>query len=439
MRLQFLPLALCLLLAFYGKNSMAFSEKVASTESAKSIDFKAVSKKAKDKNNLTKIMEATKEDTPDKSPKSNMANYNIASAANFQFSVFEENSYKNITPNPVGTTKNLKGGITAINSASQDADLAASFKNGMFYGFAIMVVLLNLICYFLFDEKIFMTYSLALAGITSTLFFSDGLYMFLGIEGMQNIEAMQSTLLLIAVGFSAWFASRYLTLNEFFPKLRWVTMTLLGISMVIVAMAWASEDVLFATIANTILLSIMASYFLAGILLFSSKNYPKFYVIACSIPLLFAIDFFVLKNFGIDFLGVQTVHLKAAILVEMLLITYAIVYRMRAIKEENLLRQTELRIFLKRQEVMNRRNAAKLMEDVYLENLIMHYDLDGLEIKLLQYISEGKDNSKIARKLKTTELEVESLTKELYHKLEISEHIQEDYRMVDTQPDYIYN
>ena len=69
----------------------------------------------------------------------------------------------------------------------------------------------------------------------------------------------------------------------------------------------------------------------------------------------------------------------------------------------------------------------------------MHYDLDGLEIKLLQYISEGKENSKIARKLKTNEHEVEELTKELYKKLEISEQIQQDYRLVDSQPDYIYN
>ena len=79
------------------------------------------------------------------------------------------------------------------------------------------------------------------------------------------------------------------------------------------------------------------------------------------------------------------------------------------------------------------------MEEVYLENLIMHYDLDGFEIKLLQYISEGKDNTKIARKLKTTVAEIEEQTKELYQKLEISEHIQEDYRMVDAQADYIYN
>ncbi|MFK5982041.1 MAG: hypothetical protein QM499_03920, partial [Flavobacteriaceae bacterium] len=97
------------------------------------------------------------------------------------------------------------------------------------------------------------------------------------------------------------------------------------------------------------------------------------------------------------------------------------------------------RIFLKRQDVMSRNKVEELVEDVYLENLIMQYDLDGLEIKLLQYISEGKTNAKISRKLKINETELVDLTKVLYKKLEISEHIQEDYRMVDSQPDYIYN
>jgi len=174
--------------------------------------------------------------------------------------------------------------------------------------------------------------------------------------------------------------------------------------------------------------------------LFSKKNYAKFYVIGSFIPLLFSIDFFVLNPLGIEFLATQTTHIKAAAIAEMLILTYAIMYRMQAIKEEHALRQAEMRIFLKRQEVLStRQKTEKLVEDVYLENLIMHYDLDGLEIKLLQYISEGKDNAKIARKLKVSENDVEELTKELYDKLEISEQIQQDYRMVDQQPDYIYN
>ena len=88
---------------------------------------------------------------------------------------------------------------------------------------------------------------------------------------------------------------------------------------------------------------------------------------------------------------------------------------------------------------MNRENITNLMKDVYLENLIMQHDLDGLEIKLLQYISEGVENSKIARKLKMSETNVEELTNELYEKLEIREQVKSDYRMVETQPDYIYN
>jgi len=155
---------------------------------------------------------------------------------------------------------------------------------------------------------------------------------------------------------------------------------------------------------------------------------------------LFCVDFFVLNPLGINFLSTQTTHIKAASIAEMLILTYAIMFRMQSIKEENQLRQAELRIFLKRQEANSvRAKTEKLVEEVYLENLIMHYDLDGLEIKLLQYISEGKENQKIARKLKTTESEVEELTKDLYEKLEIGEQIQQDYRLVDSQPDYIYN
>jgi uncharacterized protein YacL (UPF0231 family) len=223
------------------------------------------------------------------------------------------------------------------------------------------------------------------------------------------------------------------------PKLSWVSFFALSSAALLILTAGLSELGELAAIANAVCYSVLSVYFLAGVYLFSKKNYPKFYVIAYSIPLLFAIDFFVLQNMGIGFLITEAVHLKVATLVEMLVLTYAIVYRMRAVKEENKLRQTELRIFLKRQEVMNRKSASQLMEDMYLENLIMHYDLDGFEIKLLQYISEGKDNAKIARKLRTTEAEIEEFTVELYHKLEISEHIQEDYRLVDNQPDYIYN
>jgi len=351
---------------------------------------------------------------------------------------FEENSYK------VNEALSAQIENNSLNQQQADAFRMSSgghtlFRQGMYYGFAFMLILLNLACFFLFEEKTYLLYCLALTGTTVSLLFSEQLLEMFGIGPIFNAEAVQSVFLSIAIGTGALFASKFLSLKQFFPKLKWATATLFSAAAIFIVIGWVSNNIDMIHVANILLFSVTACYFIAGVLLFGKKNYVKFYVIATAIPLLFAIDFFVLQPFGINFLSTQSSHVRAAVLVEMLVITYAIMYRMQALKEENKIRQTELRIFLKNQEMMNRTKVEKLVEDVYLENLIMHYDLDGLEIKLLQYISEGKENAKIARKLKTTEQEIEELTNELYHKLEISEQIKEDYRIVEDQPDYIYN
>ena len=313
------------------------------------------------------------------------------------------------------------------------------FSQGLFYGFALTVILLNLVCFFIFDETLFVYFSATFTALTISFFFAEGLFPLIGITEIIQTEVLQSTFLLFAIALSVLFASKYLTLKDYYPKLNHITLPILIISTVLISIAWTIGDAFIANLANALLFGLMGIYFLIGVMLFSRKNYAKFYVIASFIPLLFSVDFFVLQNFGIDFLFTEAVHLKIATLFEALLLSYAILYRMQAVKEEGVLRQTEMRIFLKRQDVMNRTKVEEMIEDIYLENLIMQYDLDGFEIKLLQYISEGKTNPKIARKLKITENELGEFTKELYQKLEISEHIKEDHRMVDNQPDFIYN
>jgi DNA-binding CsgD family transcriptional regulator len=351
---------------------------------------------------------------------------------------FSENSYKFSVAS--GTSAGTLLDVDSIVRNEASIDSHTIFRQGLYYGFAIMLVLLNLVCFFLFEEKTFLYYSLALASMSVLLFFSDGLFSMLGLESMDLLLNNQTLFSFIATIFGALFVSKYLNLGEFLPKLKYITFSLFGISVVLMAAGWGNGNPAFFLGTNALLFTVLATYFMAGIYLFSKKNYAKFLVIASFIPLLFCIDFFVLNPLGINFLSTQTAHIKAASIAEMLIITYAIMYRMQSIKEENMLRQAELRIFLKRQEAHSvRLKTEKLVEEVYLENLIMHYDLDGLEIKLLQYISEGKENQKIARKLKTTETEVEELTKDLYEKLEIGEQIQQDYRLVDSQPDYIYN
>ena len=437
MRLQFTPLALCLLMCLFAKSDSTFAfENTINVEASSLVNktFTAI-KNLPPKSKEVNIV--VKKPTSDLKVKTGTEEEKIPPMEIEEKIKNEENSYINsFIPETSLVRKKNEASVASEYITKSEKKF---FSQGMYYGFAIMVILLNLVSYFLFDEKVFLNYSIALVGITAVFFIGDGHLTTLGLSGLDNPQTLQSTVLFFAIGFSAWFASKYLNLGEFMPKLKWFSFFLMGVAGIITFASWFAESQILTNLSHTILYMVLASYFIAGVLLFSKKNYAKFYVIASFIPLLFAVDFFVLRNFGIEFLFSKAVHLKTAALVEMLVLTYAIVYRMRAIKEESQLRQTELRIFLKRQEVMNRKNAEKLLEDVYLENLIMHYDLDGLEIKLLQYISEGKDNARIARKLKTTEADVEDLTKELYHKLEIGEQIKEDYRMMDNQPDYIYN
>lgn len=437
MRLSIMPLVLSLFVAFsvFGKTTNSTLDNA--IVSIKPIVFKAVSKKETKETPTLNVKESSLASSKLINEKTSNSSAKVTYPKIDENILLEENSYNSI---PIISDNGLK--IVKEKTYSQAAISAAGkslFKDGFFYGLALMVVLLNLICYFLFEEKVFLFYSIALASLTMVLFNNDGLLSLFGLATIENGFITGSVLLALAVGAGAVFAQKYLNIAEFYPKLKWITSLMFMSASILIFTAWATKSLEIVIAAHTLLFSILITYFGAGVLLFSRKNYAKFYVIAASIPLLFAIDFYLLKPLGFHFLFTETVHLKFALFAEMIILTYAIMFRMKAIKEEHVMRQTEMRIFLKRQESMSRHNVEKLMEDMYLENLIMHYDLDGLEIKLLQYISEGKENEKIARKLKMTEEDIEDLTKELYQKLEISEHIQEDYRIVESQPDYIYN
>ncbi|MDC7993691.1 7TM-DISM domain-containing protein [Altibacter sp. HG106] len=359
---------------------------------------------------------------------SSTTNISKSSQTSFEaLTAFEEFSYNKTTASlPVGSLFTLSN--------------QSLFGYGFFYGSTLMLILLNLVCFFLFAQRSYLLHTLSIVAWGLVFFYNDGLLALLDISVAQVHPPTQALLLAISCAITCLFAARFLRLQEYLPKARIISIAFFSLSALLLGFAYGTENLLFTNLSVAFSMSALVLYFLSGIYMFSKKNYAKFFVIAAFIPLLFAIDYFVLAPLNIHFLGTMTFHLKIATATEMIILTYAIMYRMQAIKEENILRQTEMRIFLKRQEVMNvRQKTEKLVEDVYLENLIMHYDLDGLEIKLLQYISEGIDNAKIARRLKVTEVEVEDLTKELYEKLEIGEQIQQDHRMLDTQPDYLYN
>ncbi len=315
----------------------------------------------------------------------------------------------------------------------------AHFGMGVYYGFGIMVLLINLMCFILFDEKVFLKYLGFLSAIGLTYFYSDGLFRLFGVDGTFSATYLEPVMLLAVAVFGGLFASSYLRIDKHFSKVNWLAASLVFSAAVFYAMYWIKADYTYAAIANMQLCLVALTYIVSGIFLFKDKIYARIFVIAYGVVFIMATDYYMLKGFGLNVLNINMTHLKVVSVLEMLVLTYAIMFRMRSIKEEKDLMNTEMRIYLKRVEAINKRAVMADSDEAYLENLIKHYDLSATETRVLHYISDGKENHKIARILNITERQVENLTLSLYRKLEISEQIQEDYRMLDQQPDYIYN
>ena len=187
-------------------------------------------------------------------------------------------------------------------------------------------------------------------------------------------------------------------------------------------------------------MALLGRYLILAMQQASNNSYTKLFVVALTPFFFVLLDQLIFNYLGESLLGLSDGLFKMSAIILMLGMTYSLFYRLQVQKGENDLRQLEMRIFSRRQDAFSARvKTEKLVEDLYLENLIMQYDLDGFEIKLLQYISEGKTNAIIAKKMKTSIEEIEERTKALYEKLDIAEHVREDQALVSSQPDYLYN
>ena len=328
---------------------------------------------------------------------------------------------------------------SVVSQKSEANTTGSLFLKGTFYGAISIILLLNLISFFLFEEKVFGYFGLAVTGTLLLFFGEDNLSGLLFQQTLFKSTAVTTTILCATAGLVALYSSQYLTIKEYFPKLKTFTVPLFLVAAGLSVTHWFVDNAMLPVAVNIISFTLLTCYFAGGIMLFLKNNYSKFYVLGMAIPLLLVLDYFVLQVIGINFLNVSLTTVKASFFINVLLMTYAILFRMKDIKEETAARKTEMEIFLNKEKMMERDNIIKLTEEMYLENLIMQYDLDGLEIKLLQYISEGKENKKIAKKLNTSEIEIEEMTRSLYNKIQIGEAVQEDVNLLNLQPDFLYN
>jgi hypothetical protein len=359
---------------------------------------------------------------------------NVASAHD-NLTSLEENSYKSALQMSLPNQNAQQDTASGLMFFQQ----THIFSNGIFYGFVLMLVLLNAFCYALFKDKTFGLFALGMTTLSALIFQFDGLAALFTLEFTESLFLEIGTLWLLAALFSV-FSHQYLLAKEYAPKLKILSGILLSLSLVSVGFYALLESTLYLQVAQVILMTLVGRYLFLGILRAKDSGYAKIFIIAFTPFLIVLTDQLIYNQLGQSLFGLSDGLLKISATLLVLTMTYGLLYRMQSLKGEQDMRQLEMRIFMDRQEAFTARaKTEKLVEDLYLENLIMQYDLDGFEIKLLQYISEGKTNAVIAKKMKTTVEEIEDRTKDLYQKLDIAEQIREDQTLLQSQPDYLYN
>jgi hypothetical protein len=359
---------------------------------------------------------------------------NVASAQD-NLTSLEENSYKSALQMSLPNQNAQQDTASGLMFFQQ----THIFSNGIFYGFVLMLVLLNAFCYALFKDKTFGLFALGMTTLSALIFQFDGLAALFTLEFTESLFLEIGTLWLLAALFSV-FSHQYLLAKEYAPKLKILSGILLSLSLVSVGFYALLESTLYLQVAQVILMTLVGRYLFLGILRAKDSGYAKIFIIALTPFLIVLSDQLIYNQLGQSLFGLSDGLLKISATLLVLTMTYGLLYRMQSLKGEQDMRQLEMRIFMDRQEAFTARaKTEKLVEDLYLENLIMQYDLDGFEIKLLQYISEGKTNAVIAKKMKTTVEEIEDRTKDLYQKLDIAEQIREDKTLLQSQPDYLYN
>lgn len=338
-----------------------------------------------------------------------------------------------VTINQASIEKNKNA--ASINETKQIAGIeessSNSFSTGFYYGIFAMTIIISLLCFLLFQEKLYLIFvSIQIA--VATLLLNNELSIFV------DSDLITAVALLSIACISIPFTSKFFSLNNG-SVLKTIANATAIIASIFLLSFFITGGKSLLDITNILSSIVFISLLTVGVSKFSENGYSKLYVFALAIPIVFVINFYAFQPVGINLINTELIHLKIAFLVQVFLITYAILYRMRSIKELNEIRKIEMQLYIKNQEAMSRKNIESLMQDVYLENLIMNHDLDGMDIKLLQYISEGKNNTKIARKLKVSENDLQDIITELYYKLGVEKQIQEDHELIDSQPDYIYN
>ncbi|WP_397446714.1 7TM diverse intracellular signaling domain-containing protein [Polaribacter sp. R77954] len=283
--------------------------------------------------------------------------------------------------------------------------------NGFYYGFAFLVIIFNLFYYLLFKDDAFLYYALFLGSTSFGVFTMDGMLNYLNISDSLNNVIMILNYYCLAF-FSSKFANSYLFLENYYPKLKRLSYAL-GIIIIISGLLYLnSKNYYYLLSVNILVFSLLIIYWFSSVLLFKKNVYTKILSFAFVIILFLGVDFFVLNFLGYSILHTNQNNIKIGAFIEMIILSIAVLYRMKTLKEENEFMTQEIINYSKLLNIKNKENKNKSITN----NID---DLSVREREIFDLILMGKSNKEIATTVNISINTVKFHIKNIYEKLHI--------------------
>jgi len=289
---------------------------------------------------------------------------------------------------------------------------------GVYFGFVVVVVVLNLLYFQSFKDLTFLYYALFLIAVSYGLFIKDGVFFFFGMS-RQFILINEVFIHVAAAIICGYFSTSYLNLDFYYKWLKPVRM-FLNAAMIIPAVLYLyTLEFNYFIIMDVIVFSVLTFYWSFGWVFVKKNVFTKLFVFAFWLILFSGVNFFVAQLMGFTLIdGVNAAHLnKAGGFVEMLMLSFGVFYRMQVLQSENKgMREAILNYTNQIQSL-----SAELEKNKEgNENHFTSFDLSFRENQILTLITQGKSNKQIADEIFVSVNTVKYHIKNIYQKLHIS-------------------
>lgn len=292
-------------------------------------------------------------------------------------------------------------------------------QRGGYYTLILIFVILNLFLSYFFKERLFLWYILFFLSVN------------LGIALYDNTIASlvnNATYINYLLAFEYWitpiaaavFCIRFLHIQRFYPKIVSLTKVLLTVITVLILIFLFTNNYNVIAITQLINLSIYIGSWVIGFFLLKRVPSAKYYVLGYFVLYFTALLYSLSVNFGLHFFPLTIEHLKIGIIIEIIVLTYAVFKRAQIIIQENELIKNQLVAYV--QELQEYKNKEQTTEFKIEDKIIIEakkHELTDREADVLIHIARGLNNQEIANELFVSINTVKYHTRNIYEKLDI--------------------